>query len=90
MLRPQKNTDDGGHSREHFSPSNFEKILGYGSLGVASATIIYFTSGFGGSNLLLQILGIILWIAVSSTMAWTLWEFALPMAGREEPNDRDR
>jgi hypothetical protein len=60
-----------------------KQIIGYGSIGVLSAIIIQFTSGFGGDHLLLLLLGMLFWIAFSSSIAWVLWKFVIPMTGRE-------
>lgn len=64
------------------------KVLGYGSIGIGSALFIQLTAGFGSDHPILLALEIVFWILFSSSMAWTFWEFVLPMAGRESPHER--
>jgi len=60
-----------------------KKVLAYGSVGVVSALLIQLTSGFAPDHPLLLGLGILLWIVFGSSMAWTFWEFVLPVAGSD-------
>lgn len=56
-----------------------KKILGYGSIGIASAILIQFTVGFAADHPLMLALDIVLWTVFASAMAWVLWEFIVPM-----------
>lgn len=70
----------------HKNLTNFpriETILGYGSIGVVSSIIIYFTVGFANPHPLLLALGVGFWILYSSSIAWVLMTIVLPAFSNE-------